>query len=70
MVHAYAAPRLMSVPEAPVAVENEWAIAAFVAALLAIAVAIVLAVCAFCGSLGSWWDCYWTMVSWIQGNWC
>ena len=70
MVNAYAAPRLVSLPSSPAAVENEWAIAAFVAAILGIALAVVLAVCAFCGTLGSWWSCYHTMVSWIQGYWC
>jgi hypothetical protein len=70
MVCAYEAPRFVSLPTASRDVDNEWAIAAFVAALLGIAIAIVLAVCAFCGTLGSWWSCYWTMVSWIQGYWC
>jgi hypothetical protein len=55
-------------------VDSEWIIvlgvAALVAAVLGIAVAIVLAVCNFCGTLGSYWACYNTMISWLRGGWC
>ena len=68
-MHVYAEPRLLSISR-PSAVENQWAVAAVVAAILGIAVAIVLAVCAFCGTLGSWWSCLNTMWHWLGGGWC
>jgi len=70
MVNVYAAPRLVSLPAAPASVENEIQIAILVAAVLGIAVLIVLSVCNFCGTLGSYWACYWTMVTWLWGWWC
>ena len=70
MVNAYAAPRLMSLPAVPASVGNEIAIAALVAAILGLALMLVLAVCNFCGTLGSWWTCYWTMVHWIWWRSC
>ena len=70
MVNSYAAPKLVSPPASVAPVENEIAIAALVAAILGIYVAIVLAVCNFCGTLGSLWACYWTMVTWSWGWWC
>jgi len=70
MVNAYAAPRLVSLPAAPAAVDNEWGVAVIVAILLGIAAAVVYAVCWYCGTLYSWQACFWTIYWWIQGYWC
>jgi energy-converting hydrogenase Eha subunit A len=74
MVGVYTAPRVVSRSKGREVVDSEWVIvlgvAAVVASLLGIAVAIVLSVCYFCGTLGSITACYWTMVSWLNFNWC
>jgi hypothetical protein len=74
MVNAYAAPRVVSWSKSREVVDSEWvialAIAGVVAAILAIAVSVVLAVCAFCGTLGSVSACLWTMETWLWGWWC
>lgn len=74
MVGAYTAPRLVSRSKGRDIVDSEWvivlAIVGIVATLLGVAVAIVLSVCYFCGTLGSISACYWTMVSWLNWNWC
>jgi H+/Cl- antiporter ClcA len=74
MVNVYSAPRLVSRSKGRDVVDSEWVIvlgiAALVAAALGIAVAIVLSVCNFCGTLGSYTACYWTMVTWLWGYWC
>jgi hypothetical protein len=74
MVGVYSAPLVLSRSRGRDVVDSEWVIAlgiaALVAAVLGIAVAIVLAVCQFCGTLGSYSACYWTMVTWLWGYWC
>ena len=74
MVGVYAAPRLVSRSKGRDVVDSEWiiilGIAALVAAVLGIGVMIVLSVCQFCGTLGSYSACYWTMVTWLWGYWC
>ena len=74
MVDAYRAPLIVSASKGPGAVDSEWPIvlgvAAVVAAILGIAVAVVLAVCNFCGTLGSINACYNTMIHWLGGGWC
>ena len=74
MVSVYSAPLVVSRSQGLDVVESEWVIvlgvAALVAAVLGIAVAVVLSVCAFCGTLGSYWSCYWTMVTWLEGYYC
>jgi hypothetical protein len=74
MVAVYRAPLVVSSSKGPRAVDSEWpivlAVAAVVAAILGIAVAVVLAVCTFCGTLGSINACYNTMLHWLRGGWC
>ena len=74
MVEVYKAPLVVSWSKGRDVVDSEWviglAVAGVVAAALGIAVAIVLAVCNFCGTLGSYWACYYTMISWLRGYWC
>jgi hypothetical protein len=74
MVNAYAAPLMVSWSKGRDVVDSEWVIAlgvaALVAAALGLALALVLSVCNFCGTLGSYWSCYWTMVTWLMGYWC
>lgn len=74
MVDVYRAPLVVSRSKGRDVVDSEWVIAlgiaGLVAALLAIDVAIVLAVCNFCGTLGSYRACVWTMITWEMGYWC
>jgi uncharacterized membrane protein len=74
MVGAYTAPLIVSRSQGRDVVDSEWiivlGIAALVAAVLGIAVAVVLAVCSFCGTLGSYSACYWTMLTWLWGYYC
>jgi hypothetical protein len=74
MVDAYTAPRVVSRSKGRDVVDSEWVIvlgiAALVAAALGLVLAVVLSVCNFCGTLGSYWSCYWTMVTWSWGYWC
>jgi hypothetical protein len=74
MIGVYTAPRLVSRSKGRDVVDSEWiivlAVAGVVATLLGIAVAVVLSVCYFCGTLGSIWACYWTMISWLTFHWC
>ena len=74
MVDVYRAPRVVSQSKARDVVDSEWIIvlgvAALVAAVLGIAVMIVVSVCQFCGTLGSYSACYWTIVTWLRGYWC
>jgi len=74
MVNVYTAPLVLSRSKGREVVDSEWIIvlgvAALVAAVLAIAVGVVLAVCNFCGTLGSYWACLGTMISWLRGGWC
>jgi uncharacterized membrane protein len=74
MGNVYAAPLVLSRSKGREVVDSEWVIvlgvAALVAAVLAIAVGVVVAVCNFCGTLGSYSACYSTMISWLRGGWC
>ena len=74
MVDVYTSPHVVSWSKRQEVVDSEWvialAIAGVVAAILGIAVAIVLSVCAFCGTLGSISACLWTMTTWSWGWWC
>ena len=74
MVKVYSAPLVVSRSKGREVVDSEWIIvlgvAALVAAALGLALAVVLAVCNFCGTLGSITACYWTMVSWLNFYWC
>ena len=74
MVDAYRAPRVVSWSKGREVVDSEWVIvlgvAALVAAVLGIAVMVVVSVCQFCGTLGSYSACYGTMISWLRGYWC
>jgi H+/Cl- antiporter ClcA len=74
MVDVYRAPRVVSWSKGREVVDSEWIIvlgvAALVAAVLGIAVMVVVSVCQFCGTLGSYSACYWTMISWLHGYWC
>ena len=74
MVDVYRAPTVLSWSKGRDVVDSEWviglAVAGVVAAILAIAVSVVIAVCAFCGTLGSVSRCLSTMWSWLQGGWC
>jgi uncharacterized membrane protein len=74
MVDVYRAPRVVSRSNGRDVVDSEWVIAlgiaALVAAVLAIEVGVVLAVCNFCGTLGSYRACLWTMITWSWGYWC
>lgn len=74
MVNAYTAPLVVSRSQRREVVDSEWVIvlgvAALVAAVLGIAVMVVVSVCQFCGTLGSYSACYWTIVSWLHGGWC
>lgn len=56
MVAYYVAPRIVSVPDDRESFDSEWAIAAAVAAILALPIGIVLAICAICGAR-SFWTC-------------
>ncbi len=62
MVNAYAAPRLLYAPT-PADVDNEWVVAAAVAAILALPLAVVIFICSVCGAR-SFWDCYWDVINW------
>ena len=68
-VGIYRAPEIQALPGKE-SVDSEWGVAGVVAAILGIAVSIVLAVCGFCGTLGSVSACYNTMTTWLQGAWC
>jgi H+/Cl- antiporter ClcA len=74
MVGVYSAPLVLSRSRGRDVVDSEWVIvlgvAALVAAVLGIAVMVVVSVCQFCGTLGSYSACYWTMVTWLWGYWC
>jgi H+/Cl- antiporter ClcA len=74
MVGVYSAPLVVSRSRGRDVVDSEWVIvlgvAALVAAVLGIAVMVVVSVCQFCGTLGSYSACYWTMISWLRGYWC
>jgi H+/Cl- antiporter ClcA len=74
MVSVYSAPLIVSRSKGRDVVDSEWiivlGIAALVAAVLGIAVMIVLSVCQFCGTLGSYSACYWTMLTWLWGYYC
>jgi energy-converting hydrogenase Eha subunit A len=74
MVGVYSAPLLVARSKGRAVVDSEWVIAlgvaALVAAVLGIAVMIVLSVCQFCGTLGSYSACYWTMLTWLWGYYC
>ena len=74
MVNVYRAPRVVSWSKGREVVDSEWIIvlgvAALVAAILGIAAGVVVAVCNFCGTLGSYSACYSTMIHWLRGGWC
>ncbi len=63
MVAAYEAPRILALPDRVAVVDNEVAVAALVAAILAIPLAVVIFICSVC-SARSFWACYWAVINW------